>query len=521
MSSSAGLLDFFILEAAEYVEHLDGLIAHAGSSQPDAAELTKYARALRGSATMARMTDLAELATAMERVGRAVRDGALRWDVRLQSAYVAAVDDVKLLLRNVRTWSADDAARARTRAIELAGLVPATMPSAASAAPAEAAAPGSGAARFLAVAATDITAALDALAARPEARTELVNVLNRVRALRGVAALKDLPPLADVVEGVERAAKPLELADAVPTAPQFTLFAAAAQVLRRAAEALAAGQRPDPDAPEVHRFADAAAALEDAIGDTDRVVPIASLYFADGGPHIVARAPNPPTTPGQRFRLEVVSQAEHLRRLAADARDARDEAARSRLARELSAALRALSSAAASFGEQEVVAFVDRVTPLVVARDASAFAALDAAAVLLADGRMGRADMVRRLGELPMASAAPEPAAVAPRSATPLGVPTFRPRSATPSGAQLHAILESGIVGISRLDQTPLSSPTVLPEAMPLVPIETLLYRGPSALQRAREVRDTVRSAMRAGSAPDSDALDELFDLLDLAAVAE
>jgi hypothetical protein len=47
-----------------------------------------------------------------------------------------------------------------------------------------------------------------------------------------------------------------------------------------------------------------------------------------------------------------------------------------------------------------------------------------------------------------------------------------------------------------------------------LVPIENLLYRGRAALDRAVEIRDALRSAKRYD---DQEALDELFDLLDLA----
>jgi hypothetical protein len=47
------------------------------------------------------------------------------------------------------------------------------------------------------------------------------------------------------------------------------------------------------------------------------------------------------------------------------------------------------------------------------------------------------------------------------------------------------------------------------------VPIETLLYRRPAALARAREIRDQLR---RIGGPQLPDALVELFDLLDLAA---
>ena len=46
-----GMSDFFALEAGEYLERLDGLLA-AGDS-PNTDELVRLARALRGSALMA------------------------------------------------------------------------------------------------------------------------------------------------------------------------------------------------------------------------------------------------------------------------------------------------------------------------------------------------------------------------------------------------------------------------------------------------------------------------------------
>ena len=48
MSSSVGLLDFFVLEASEYLERLDGIVAAAGDGAPDFDAITGYARRLRG-----------------------------------------------------------------------------------------------------------------------------------------------------------------------------------------------------------------------------------------------------------------------------------------------------------------------------------------------------------------------------------------------------------------------------------------------------------------------------------------
>src|SRR5687767_12532779 len=104
MSTSAGLLDFFILEASDYIEQLDGLVARSAGAAPDADPFTRSARSLRGSATMAKLSGIAEIAAHLERVGRGLREGSLRWDHALHGAATSAIDDLKILLRAVRTW---------------------------------------------------------------------------------------------------------------------------------------------------------------------------------------------------------------------------------------------------------------------------------------------------------------------------------------------------------------------------------------------------------------------------------
>ena len=119
---SSGFLEFFILEASEYVERLDGLVLAAGANTPDADEAQRVARALRGTATMAKLPAFAELAAAVERVGRALQEGTLQWDQALRGALISAIDDLKTLLHAVRGWSATEDQRAQTRAAELDAL---------------------------------------------------------------------------------------------------------------------------------------------------------------------------------------------------------------------------------------------------------------------------------------------------------------------------------------------------------------------------------------------------------------
>lgn len=494
MTSPAGLLQYFVLEASDYIESLDGALAAAGASGPDSSELARLARMLRGSATMSRQNTLAELAGGIERMARALREGAIRWEPATTAVFVAAVDELKLLIRQVREWGESQEARARARIDEMARLAP----PAARVSPTPPQALGSGA--YLAFEAGEIATSLQALATQPLNRESLGNVLGRARALRGVAALRDLPPLADVVDGIERAAKPLELGAAQASAAQLALFTAASSLLRQAADQMRRGGRPDASAPEVQRFSAAAAALAATESDADAIVPISELYFADGGPHVVSAAPHPPTTPAERFRLEVVSQAEHLRRLVADARQARDAASRERLGRELRAALRALGRAAESFGERDVAAFVDRSASAVGSLDAAALASIDEVAAVLSRPGASGAELAQRLAS----AAAPRPTA----PAAPTGA-----RAPTPTGRELHDLLQTGIAGIDMLRDRPLSQPVdVIDDSV--VPIETLLYRGRAALERAREVRDGLRAAP---GSPDPDALEELYDLLDLA----
>jgi hypothetical protein len=86
------------------------------------------------------------------------------------------------------------------------------------------------------------------------------------------------------------------------------------------------------------------------------------------------------------------------------------------------------------------------------------------------------------------------------------------PRGPDPATA---ALLDSGIAALELISSAPLAPRASIPEDEgPVVPIESLLYRGRSALDRAVEIRDSIRQN---GPPTDPDALEELFDLLELA----
>ncbi len=72
MTQPMGMADFFTMEAGEYLERLDGLVSQ--TTDPDFHEFHRLARALRGSALMARQQQVATVAGGLESMARAVRE---------------------------------------------------------------------------------------------------------------------------------------------------------------------------------------------------------------------------------------------------------------------------------------------------------------------------------------------------------------------------------------------------------------------------------------------------------------
>jgi chemotaxis protein histidine kinase CheA len=549
MTAPSGILDFFVLEASEYIEQLDGLVLSGGSSGPNAEAFQRAARALRGSATMARLGAFADLAAALERAARSLRDGSLRWSPALSAAIVGAVDDLKILVRAARAWGDGESRRASARAAEISGFLPAERPAAAS--------PGVGQTgpAFLGTETANIAAGLELLLTGPADTSAPGNVLQRLRALRGIAAIRDVPPLADVLEAADEAIRPLETHRELTPAHRELLDAAAA-MLREAARALRgpAGGALGPlavSAEARERFEAALGRFVDADGEQARIVPVSELFFDDAGPHVVSQTSNPPTTPPDRFRLEMVGHGEHLRRLVNDVRSSADPATIDRSRRELRRALASVRSTAESFGEATIADTVTALGESLSALDAPGLSVLGGLAELLSspghDSQRLRADLPRLLaGRVERERAASRPPSTAttelpwieppppapPRAQPPRPQPAFaappadvRPRPtisrqpapaaqasppSAPAGAALASLLDFGIRSVEELAEQPLSVPVPVEET--LVPIESLMYRGESAWRRALELRD----ALRMQASPPREALEELYDLLDL-----
>ena len=546
MATPNDALGFFVLEAGECLERLDATLASAGATGPDAAEFVRHARTLRGAALMHRLSTIADLAGAVERAGRALRDGNARWSAAVAAALVAAVDDLKILLHNLRLWGPNEEARAARRLADLARTIPASADERHGSHPTPIPGAEGGASpglAFLARAAIETSSALDALETTPPAgaAAALEAALVHVRTLRGVATVHDVPPIAEVLDTVDRAARMITAARAVPSTLQLTLFAASAALLRRTATDLQSHGQPQRLSTEERRFQAARDALMAATSDADRIPPISELFYEGEREGVVTRASSPPTSPGDRFRLEVVSLAEHLRGVVRETQGSGPGPLSDRAVADLRATLQSIRRAAESFGEHTVAQFIATFTDGHPVFDFLTVNAIDDLGTLLTQPMTGD-ELAARMAQLAEGQAvdagiaqglrdAPAPSPAQHRGRAPLS----RDRARTPTGPQLQALLADGIAGFSPLGDLPLidnvavlvTTPTDVP-TMPsgaggapgdaaagqgLVPIESLLYRGESALARAR----TLRDSLRAQGTPLPDALAELYDMLDLA----
>src|SRR5438445_11364776 len=546
-----GMSDFFALEAGEYLERLDGMLAKGDS--PSADEIVRLARALRGSALMANQPAIARAAAGLEVLARAVREGRRAWDPQSQQLALRAVDDLKIFVRRAGSWTDADTAKAEALAVELEQV--AGRPSAQIRA-VEALGLDAGARAFVAREGAAIAGALEraaqALRANPRAHDPLQHVMRALQPLRGLAALTDLPPLPDLLEGIERAIGELSRSGLEPPTNLGELFQVAGSAIARAAREVAERGRPDPEGPDFRQFAGLLVKFMDSEPDA---VSIGSLYYSDSGPHIVSRGV-PAARPSTLGKLELVSHGEHLRQAADSLERAPSATQRELRAHTLGTTFRALANAGGGVLADRVAQFAiagrEAVASGIAVSSAAAFAAeLRRAGDLLV--RSGTGDEEALATELDALTAAlraiqpgaapapaPRPAPASrptpPPAAAPVGpgvkaAPAPRHEPAMPetpdlvgSWAAYQRLSEAGIgsaslaeliAGVESAPAAPTpGSPLAAAAAPATVDVRALLYRGDRALQRAQE----LRAAAKRASGDELRALvDEVCDLVALA----
>jgi HPt (histidine-containing phosphotransfer) domain-containing protein len=433
--SPLAMADFFALEAGEYLERLDGLLAPEGA--PAADEFVRLARALRGSALMASQTAIARAAAGIESLARGLREGRRGWDPGTRQVAIRAVDDLKSLVRRVSTWTDAESTKAEAIGRELEQL--SGRPSA-MVRTAESLGLDAGARAFVAREGAAIASSLDraatALRAGASARDPLQHVLRTLQPLRGLAALNDLPPLPEVLEGIERAAADVARSaqPAPASAPDF--FQSAAAAIAQAAREVAERGRPEPEGPAFRAFAGQVARFFDR---EPVIVPVSDLYYDDSGPHIVQRGAGAAQAV-PLSRVELVSHGEHLR-LAADAIERSPSATQRELrVHTLAGTFRALAVAGDGALPKSLGRFVDAAREAValgyaVSEPAQFATALRRAGEILAsasgadDNRLGAAlsEVAETLVSLTTPVPPPPPAAPAPTPMPVFGGLPFAP----------------------------------------------------------------------------------------------
>ncbi len=199
---------------------------------------------------------------------------------------------------------------------------------------------------------------------------------------------------------------------------------------------------------------------------TAMVVPISRFFPEDGLPAILQRNPEPPITLAQRFRGDIAAAADGLARETQALATSAPGPSQLALSDGVRRALLGLSDVAESYGAASIANLATKMARAPLA-NASERANVQSFAQLLMDRERTDQDLAARVKEANITWAG-APAVPAPQ----------------------------------------------------IVPIDSLLYRGHSAVARARQVRDELKAHWNRGSLaePAAHALfEELSDLLDLA----
>ena len=535
MALPAGRLQFFVLEATDYLDRL-AVIADR-SSPPEGDDLVRLTRALRGAALMAGLESFAQAGGALEHTAKAHRDHPAGWTIERGTLVAAAIRELKRLTARAAEWTDADDLAARDLARHVATSVGGAPVPTREPAPAEDDHLKPSVREFIGREGAVIAGTLEHAAqslelGQPGQAADLV--LAKLQPLRGLASLPRLSPLPEFLDAIELTIRQVQDASAPPGGP-LALRRAAAAVSRLAREIADRGEA-NPDTPEI---AIGAVSLLESFGSEFDVVAIESLFRAGdqapivvrGDAHLTDTAPPDPT-------LELVSLADRLRQAADQltlpassagrtlnlyglvvqlrplGQRARDE--RPHLAGLLSAVAGAIGSGRALKAPRDFAAALRDAADL-IGRAAEArnaiFLADELAPIVHAIARLQTAAPIPVDDEsdaVPIESLAPDPVTTVEPEPVPIA-------SLAPDAPALptSTIFERSFSTYHQL----LHPPVTAPADTDVVPIGDLLYRGRRALERADTVRLELSQALKLSNAYlDIEPLvSELIDLVPLA----
>jgi chemotaxis protein histidine kinase CheA len=244
----ATLREYFEEESADCLGRLDALL---GAPAPDARELLRVARTLRGTAQMAREDGAYRAALALETAARALTVGELGWSADTHDQFRWTLADLRLLVDG----SLDEAARESCVAavrdrwsgaglrLPEAGRTTALRP------PLEVEHSADDAfrtfaAREIGAIAAALAAGVDALVSDPYNREPLKAILRRQRPLLGTARLDELAVVAESLRAVEDISRVIARLDIAIKDEWLDVYRSAREIMRAASEALERGEEP-------------------------------------------------------------------------------------------------------------------------------------------------------------------------------------------------------------------------------------------------------------------------------------
>ncbi|MBR9990608.1 MAG: hypothetical protein KFH98_12690 [Gemmatimonadetes bacterium] len=196
----ATLNEYFRSEARDFLTALERSLQRKPG--PDAAELHRAVRGLRGTAQMAREQRIFNVVSAFEGVTRSIAGGALTWSDSVASRARETIADLRLLLDPTED-DADLDARARGASARWSDVDPAPAAQPAPTAASDTREFHEFAAREAAGIADVLDRGIADLQANPMNREPITAILRRQRALLGSARLDEVPVVADILRAVE------------------------------------------------------------------------------------------------------------------------------------------------------------------------------------------------------------------------------------------------------------------------------------------------------------------------------
>ncbi len=314
---------------------------------------------------------------------------------------------------------------------------------------------------------------LDQLLASDDSATpDAATFLTHARALRGSATMTRLEGLPDLASTIERIATGLRDGELRwDQRLHFAVRGALVELRALVARAQAWGEveQRRSRTQSVALAAVAAGYLATSAppaSPAGQVIPISRFFPEDGLPAILQRNPEPPITLAQRFRNDIAAAADGVAREAQALVTSAPGPSQLALSDGLRRGLLGLSDVAESYGAASIATLAIKMAraPLAISSER---AAVQGFAQLLMDREVTDQELAQRVKDA---------------SITWAGAPAVEPPQ--------------------------------------IVPIESLLFRGRSAVARARQVRDELKLHWNRGSLaePSAHALfEELSDLLDLA----